>query len=90
MTTRIHSAAGLAVLAGIVPAGAASAASGATATAAGNTAGKVVIPIVLTHTAGAALSFGTFTNGTGGKLTVAGGKSGGRYTGRHTATVACN
>jgi hypothetical protein len=70
MNIRIGSAAGLAILAGIVPGGPASAATGDTSSAAGRAAGKVISPIVLTHTAGATLSFGTFTTGTGGKVDV--------------------
>ena len=49
---------------------AASAASGDTATAAGTTAGTVIAPIKLTHTAGATLGFGSFTVGTGGTVVV--------------------
>ena len=70
MQTRFSSAAGLALLAGMVPAGPALAASGETANAAGAAAGKVIKPIVLSHTAGAALSFGTFTTGSGGRVDV--------------------
>ncbi len=46
------------------------AASGNTSTASGAATATIVSPIVLTHTTGAALGFGTFTTGTGGSITV--------------------
>jgi hypothetical protein len=70
MNTHKHLAAGVTVLVGLVSATASYAASGNTSTTTGAAAGKVIKPIVLTHTAGAALSFGTFTTGTGGKVVV--------------------
>jgi hypothetical protein len=64
------SAAALAALAGLVPGVAAHAASGTTSTTQGAAAGTVVGPIVLTHTHGAELNFGSFSVGTGGKIDV--------------------
>lgn len=46
------------------------AASGNTSNATGSATATIVEPIVLTHTSGAALGFGTFTTGTGGSVTV--------------------
>lgn len=46
------------------------AASGNTSSANGSATATIVAPIVLTHTPGAALGFGTFTTGTGGSVTV--------------------
>jgi len=46
------------------------AASGNTSTANGSATATIVSPIVLTHTPGASLGFGTFTTGTGGSVTV--------------------
>jgi hypothetical protein len=70
MMIRNFSAAGVAALAGLVPGGAALAASSSTSTAHGTATGIVVTPIVLTHVSGAALNFGSFTVGTGGKVDV--------------------
>ncbi|OYW73563.1 MAG: hypothetical protein B7Z37_21045 [Verrucomicrobia bacterium 12-59-8] len=50
--------------------GSAFAATGNTSTANGTASATVVAPIVLTHTAGAALNFGKFTVGTGGTVVV--------------------
>jgi hypothetical protein len=56
-----------------VSCGAAMAASGNSATGAGAAAGTVVAPIILKHTAGAVLNFGTVTVGsTGGAIVVTG------------------
>ena len=63
----------LAALATVLAAGAAhaqSVPSGNTSTAQGAATATVVAPIVLTHDDGAVLSFGTFTVGTGGTITV--------------------
>ena len=46
------------------------AASGNTSTAAGSAVANVVAPIVLTHTSGTSLNFGSFTTGTGGTVVV--------------------
>jgi hypothetical protein len=46
------------------------AATGNSSTAAGIAAANVVAPIVLTHTTGSALNFGSFTSGTGGSVVV--------------------
>ena len=46
------------------------AASGNTSTDTGSAAANVVTPIVLTHTTGATLNFGSFTTGTGGTVVV--------------------
>lgn len=46
------------------------AASGNTATATGTANATVVAPLQITHNSGAALSFGMFTAGTGGTVTV--------------------
>jgi len=71
MITNSYSAARLAALAGLVFAGGAQAASSNASTATGSSTGKVVAPIVLTHTTGAALNFGSFSIGTtGGKVDV--------------------
>jgi hypothetical protein len=51
-------------------AGAAQAATGSTATATGAASATVVAPLKITHTASAALNFGTFTAGTGGTVVV--------------------
>jgi hypothetical protein len=51
-------------------AGTAHAASGNTANSAGTATSTVVSPIRITHNAGAALKFGTFTAGTGGTVIV--------------------
>ncbi len=59
----------LAALAALAPASA-FAASGNTSTATGSATATVVAPIVLTHSSGAALSFGKFTTGTGGTVVV--------------------
>ena len=70
MTHRIKLVTGLALVMGIAPATPAWAASAKPSSAAGAATSKVIKPIVLTHTPGAALSFGTFTTGTGGKVVV--------------------
>lgn len=59
----------LAVLAGAV-AMPAMAAPGDTATTQGTATAQIVAPITITHTAGAALSFGTMTAGNGGLVRV--------------------
>ena len=46
------------------------AASGNTSTAAGTAQANVISPIVLTHTGGATLNFGSFTTGGGGTVVV--------------------
>ena len=46
------------------------AASGNTSTAAGTAQANVISPIVLAHTAGATLNFGSFTTGAGGSVVV--------------------
>lgn len=51
-------------------AGTAQAATGNTASATGTANATVVGPLQITHTTGAALSFGSFTAGTGGTVTV--------------------
>ncbi|MDR3437869.1 DUF4402 domain-containing protein [Telmatospirillum sp.] len=76
MKTHIYSVAGIAALMGLLPGAAAHAASGNVSTATGVAAGEVIKPIVLTHTTGAALSFGTFSPGTGGKVIVTTGGAG--------------
>lgn len=60
----------LAAAAVLVSASPAFAASGNTSTVAGTATANVVSPIVLAHTSGKALSFGTFTTGTGGTIQV--------------------
>ena len=50
--------------------GVALAASGSTATATGTANATVVAPLQITHTAGAAINFGSFTAGTGGSIAV--------------------
>jgi len=57
------------VTAALTP-GMALAATGNTATATGTANATVVAPLQITHTAGAALSFGPFTAGTGGTVAV--------------------
>jgi hypothetical protein len=54
----------------VVSPGHAVAASGNTATAPGSAAAAVIAPIVLVHTSGASLSFGSLTVGTGGVIVV--------------------
>jgi len=49
------------------------AASGNTSTTAGAAAANVIAPIVLTHTSGSTLNFGSFTTGTGGSVVVTSG-----------------
>ena len=46
------------------------AASGNTSSTSGSATATIVSPIVLTHTSGAALGFGTFSTGTGGTVAV--------------------
>jgi hypothetical protein len=46
------------------------AASGNTSTVTGSAQANVIAPIVLTHTSGATLNFGSFTTGTGGTVQV--------------------
>lgn len=70
MKTRNYTALGMAVLMGLIPGAAAQAASGTVSNAVGAATGKIIKPIVLTHTTGAALNFGTFAPGTGGKVVV--------------------
>ncbi len=70
MHVHIQLGVGLVVMAGMANGVPAWAASANAAAAPGMATGKVVKPIVLTHSAGAALSFGTFTTGTGGKVVV--------------------
>jgi len=60
----------------LVSASPAFAAPGNTSTAAGSATATVVSPIVLTHTSGAALAFGSFTTGTGGTVVVTSAGSG--------------
>lgn len=67
---RTVSAVALIVTLAMVTATTARAASGNTSAAPGTAAGTVVAPIVLTHTAGAALGFGSFTVGSGGTIVV--------------------
>jgi hypothetical protein len=50
--------------------------SGNTSTLTGSANATVIAPIVLTHTSGAALSFGTFSAGTGGTVEVTSGGTG--------------
>ena len=44
--------------------------SGNTSTAPGTAAANIITPIVLSHTTGSSLNFGSFTTGTGGTVTV--------------------
>lgn len=60
----------VATIAALGSVSAAHAASGNTSTAAGTASATIVAPIVLTHTASAALNFGKFTVGTGGTVVV--------------------
>jgi hypothetical protein len=46
------------------------AASGNSSTVAGSAVANVVAPIILTHTSGTSLNFGSFTTGTGGSVVV--------------------
>jgi hypothetical protein len=87
----------LAAMATVLAAGAAHAApapSGNTSTTQGAATATVVAPIVLTHDDGAVLSFGTFTVGTGGSVTVDSSGSGtfggdvGEVTGSSTSADA--
>jgi hydroxyethylthiazole kinase-like sugar kinase family protein len=71
---RLLAAATIAAILGNVSA--AHAASGNSSTAAGTASATVVAPIVLTHTAGAALNFGKITVGAGGTVVVASGGAG--------------
>ena len=59
-----------AVIAMSVAAPAYAATSGNTSTTAGSAQANVISPIVLTHTAGATLNFGSFTTGSGGTVSV--------------------
>ena len=70
MDKRIFKAAMIVTALGSFSANSAYAASGNTSTAAGTVAAAVVAPIVLTHTAGAALNFGKFTVAGAGTVVV--------------------